>query len=160
MPEHEPHSVAGNCYRGGQARSRFDLIAGQAGPIWQKAKRWHIVLFMAITNVFDTKISPEGRVVIPAEVRRALSAKPGDRVRFLLDESGVRLVSAQLLADNLWANNRGDGSDDSALDMRTFRDNDAESSRSSLGHAPHDEDDDRTDEQVAAELIAVITSAT
>lgn len=54
---------------------------------------------------FDTKVTPEGRVLVPVDVRRFLGISAGDRVRFIVDGSGVRLVSARSLAEELWAAN-------------------------------------------------------
>ena len=34
----------------------------------------------------DTKVSPEGRVVIPIEIRRVLEVAGGGRVRFVLED--------------------------------------------------------------------------
>jgi AbrB family looped-hinge helix DNA binding protein len=40
-------------------------------------------------------IDNTGRVVIPAEYRRALGVKPGDQVIVILEEKSVRLITAQ-----------------------------------------------------------------
>jgi AbrB family looped-hinge helix DNA binding protein len=45
----------------------------------------------------DTKVSSEGRVVIPAAVRAALGVGPGDKVRFVVGGGEVKLVTAQSL---------------------------------------------------------------
>lgn len=70
---------------------------------------------------FDTKLSPEGRVVVPAAVRAALGVGPGDRVRFVLEGGEVRLVTAQALLSAVWANNHGGDAGDSVSDVRHLR---------------------------------------
>ncbi|HYU32245.1 MAG TPA: AbrB/MazE/SpoVT family DNA-binding domain-containing protein [Thermoanaerobaculia bacterium] len=39
-----------------------------------------------------TTLDEQGRLIIPAEVRRSLGLKPGDQVVLELDERGVRLL--------------------------------------------------------------------
>lgn len=63
---------------------------------------------------FDTKVTPEGRVLVPVDVRRFLGISAGDRVRFIVDGSGVRLVSARSLAEELWAANEDAAKGDAA----------------------------------------------
>ena len=63
---------------------------------------------------FDTKVTPEGRVLVPVDVRRFLEISAGDRVRFIVDGSGVRLVSARSLAEELWAANGAAANGDAA----------------------------------------------
>lgn len=38
-----------------------------------------------------SKISVKSQTVVPAEVRRHLRVKPGDRLRYVIDETGVRI---------------------------------------------------------------------
>ncbi|CAN2532366.1 hypothetical+protein [Methylocapsa aurea] len=38
-----------------------------------------------------SKISVKSQTVLPAEVRKRLDIKPGDRLRYVLDETGVRI---------------------------------------------------------------------
>lgn len=60
-------------------------------------------------QVLEGKLNAEGRVVVPAPIRRALGLHAGDRVQFVLDDAGlVRLVTARQLRDRLWANNPSD----------------------------------------------------
>jgi AbrB family looped-hinge helix DNA binding protein len=40
-----------------------------------------------------TRVSEDGRVVIPAEYRKALGLKPGDEVVLLLEEGGIRILT-------------------------------------------------------------------
>jgi AbrB family looped-hinge helix DNA binding protein len=41
----------------------------------------------------SSTITRKGQVTIPIEVRRLMGLKEGDRVSFLVDENGVRLVA-------------------------------------------------------------------
>ena len=43
-------------------------------------------------NELKTKISKDGRLVIPAEYRKALGLKPGDEVVMLLEEGELRVI--------------------------------------------------------------------
>src|SRR5674476_1457752 len=69
----------------------------------------------------DTKVSPEGRVVIPIEIRRALEVAGGGRVRFVLEHGEVSVVSSRTLAIGLWANNQAGDAGDSVADVRAAR---------------------------------------
>jgi AbrB family looped-hinge helix DNA binding protein len=69
----------------------------------------------------DKTLSPEGRVVVPAAVRAALGVGPGDRVRFVVENGEVRLVTAQSLMFAVWANNHGGDAGDSVKDVRQAR---------------------------------------
>lgn len=42
-----------------------------------------------------TKLGAGGRIVIPAGYRKALGVKPGDEVLLLLEEDGIRIVTAR-----------------------------------------------------------------
>ena len=42
------------------------------------------------------RLGPGGRIVVPAEYRRALHLKPGDDVLLLLDETGLHVLPAHL----------------------------------------------------------------
>lgn len=84
-----------------------------------------MMTYMAATLDIDTKLSSEGRVVIPAAVRRALGVGPGDRVRFVVEEDGeVKLVTAKSLLLDVWSNNHGAGAGDSVVDVRRSRQDD------------------------------------
>lgn len=65
-------------------------------------------------------------MVIPAVVRAALSLQSGDRVEFIVEDSGVRLVSARTAAMTVWANNNGGDAGDSTAKVRAARREDQE----------------------------------
>jgi AbrB family looped-hinge helix DNA binding protein len=87
------------------------------------------------STAYPSRLSAEGRVVIPVEVRRALNLHPGDRVRFVLTGDEVRVVTAQSTADFLWSLNDAGDTGDSAHDMRTWRDGDRSKAEASLDAA-------------------------
>ena len=109
---------------------------------------------MADSLTCDSRLSPEGRVVIPAPIRRALGLHPGDRVTFVLDADGVRLLSARALADLVWSNNPPPSVDDEAADdIRAGRGDDLAAADAWL-HAPAR--DARTEEQVTADVLEAL----
>lgn len=69
----------------------------------------------------DVRVSPEGRVVIPAAVRAALGIHPGDRIRLTVQEGEVHLVPARSLIHSVWANNTGGDAGDSVQEIRAAR---------------------------------------
>lgn len=92
---------------------------------WQTVTVCRMMTYMAATLDIDTKLSSEGRVVIPAAVRRALGVGPGDRVRFVVGQDGeVKLVTAKSLLFAVWANNHGGDGGDSVVDVRRSRQDD------------------------------------
>jgi AbrB family looped-hinge helix DNA binding protein len=76
---------------------------------------------MADTLDFDKALSAEGRVVVPAAVRAVLGIGPGDRVRFVVENGEVRLVTARSLMFAVWANNHGGDAGDSVKEVRRSR---------------------------------------
>ncbi len=46
-------------------------------------------------NELKTRIGEGGRIVIPAEYRRALGLKPGDEVILVLEDGDVRVMTPQ-----------------------------------------------------------------
>ena len=76
---------------------------------------------MAESLNIDTKVSAEGRVVIPSAIREILGVHAGDRVRFAVNEGEVRLVTATSLMFTVWANNHGGDAGDSVVDVRRAR---------------------------------------
>lgn len=105
---------------------------------------------------YDTKISPEGRMVIPAEVRKALGLIAGDRVRLVLDEGEVHLVSARTMAAGLWARNTAGDAGDSVVDVRTFRNGDRALSDARHSAQVQREPDPRSEEQIADDLMSAL----
>jgi AbrB family looped-hinge helix DNA binding protein len=45
------------------------------------------------TAAYETKVDPNGRIVLPAPVRRQLGVGPGDDVVLRLEHGGVRVTS-------------------------------------------------------------------
>ncbi|HET7326817.1 MAG TPA: AbrB/MazE/SpoVT family DNA-binding domain-containing protein [Nocardioidaceae bacterium] len=70
---------------------------------------------------FDTKVTREGRIFLPANARAALGIKPGDRVHLTVHQGEARLVTAQSLLHAVWANNHGGDAGDSTKDVRLSR---------------------------------------
>lgn len=60
-------------------------------------------------QTLPARIGPEGRVTIPAQLRRQMGLAPGDVVRFSYDAAAgdLRILSASQLVAQLWANNTG-----------------------------------------------------
>lgn len=58
---------------------------------------------MAEVAAFHTTVSSQGRVVLPAALRRALDLREGDTLNLSLDQDGVvRMATARQLANSLW----------------------------------------------------------
>lgn len=111
---------------------------------------------------WDTKVSPEGRVVIPIEVRRALEVAAGGRVRFVLEAGKVSVVSSRTLAVALWANNHGGEAGDSVTDVRAARGQDRDAEAQNQRRVASDvrssaKRDQRSDDEVAADLMAAMS---
>lgn len=71
---------------------------------------WHAGMVVGIMGPmvdvaeFHATLSSQGRLVLPAELRRALDLHAGDVLSLTLDQEGVvRLVTARQLANRLWA---------------------------------------------------------
>ncbi len=56
-----------------------------------------------MNQVYHVTLGAAGRVVIPAEIRRALSLKEGDEIVFEMDEGRVRLASQDALLKEVQA---------------------------------------------------------
>jgi AbrB family looped-hinge helix DNA binding protein len=41
---------------------------------------------------FRAKVTSKGQITVPVEIRRSLGVKPGDKIRFEQQESGIRVV--------------------------------------------------------------------
>jgi AbrB family looped-hinge helix DNA binding protein len=98
-------------------------------------------------------VNQQGRVVVPAEVRAALGIEPGDRVEFVVEDDGVKLVTAQMLATSVWANNHGGDAGDSTRDVRAAQTRDQEVAAAKHAQAnAADADKDLT----ASDLLAAL----
>jgi AbrB family looped-hinge helix DNA binding protein len=110
---------------------------------------------MAGTLDIETRLSREGRVVIPAAVRAALGLGPGDRVRFVVENGDVRLVTAKSLLLAVWANNHGGDAGDSVRDVRKLRHADRSRSRAKQDRtAALAQANDRSEDQIEESLLA------
>lgn len=106
---------------------------------------------------FDTRLSPEGRVVIPAAVRAALGVGPGDRVRFTVHAGVVQLMTAQSLLDVVWANNHGGDREDAVTGLRDARRHDQAKAAAKWERvAAAAAADDRSEEEVEAGLLTAL----
>lgn len=76
-----------------------------------------------VTELFRSKLSDSGRVVIPAELRRALKLLDGEEVVFLRDGDTVRLLSrhAAILAAQAIVNRMIPADADLQSDLRHLR---------------------------------------
>ena len=52
----------------------------------------------SVAYVNDAKVMPKGQVTIPIKIRKALGVESGDRVTFIVDENGVRVVNSAVYA--------------------------------------------------------------
>jgi AbrB family looped-hinge helix DNA binding protein len=109
----------------------------------------------------DTKVSAEGRVVIPSAVREVLGVQPGDRVRFVVQSGEVRLVTAQSLLFAVWANNHGGDAGDAVLDVRSARTADQQLVEGKWDRvAAQASADSRSEEEIEAGLLAQLGLST
>ena len=51
-----------------------------------------------IAYVNDAKVMPKGQVTIPKKIRDILGVTSGDRVTFIVDDNGVRVVNSAIYA--------------------------------------------------------------
>jgi AbrB family looped-hinge helix DNA binding protein len=51
----------------------------------------------------NVRVSPEGRVVIPAELRQQMEIKPGDVLVFMVEDGHLVLMTRQQVEESLWA---------------------------------------------------------
>ena len=126
-----------------------------AFPIDNVSRSSHIIPYMANETEYDTKLSAEGRVVIPAEVRRVLGVGPGGQVIFVVDGQKVHVVTPRLLIEQVWANNEGGDGGDSAADVRALRDQDSRAIDARWEQIEAEAQTDmRSDEDVIADLLS------
>src|SRR6266404_700668 len=99
--------------------------------------------------LIESRVNSQGRVVIPAEVRKRLGLHGEVTVQFMVGpDEGVRLVTPELLRCSMWANNHGGDGGDSSMDTRLMRDQDAES----LLRDDVVDDDSRSDDELFTDL--------
>lgn len=114
-----------------------------------------------MTKVLSAKTTPEGRVVVPAAVRKALDLPPGGQVAFLMDGDQVRMVTARQMAVAVWAGNTAGPESDPVEDVRAMREADAQAEadahdRIAADVAKVDGADERSEDELAADLLAFL----
>jgi AbrB family looped-hinge helix DNA binding protein len=73
----------------------------------------------------EARLTPEGRIVVPAAIRRHLGVEAGDRLLFVTDDEGrVQLTTARALIHAVWANNHGGDGGNAGEYVREARDAD------------------------------------
>lgn len=108
----------------------------------------------ALSSSFAT-VNAQGRIVVPAGVRQALGIASGDRVEFLVDETGVRLITPRMRAMTLWAKNHGGDAGDSTRAVRASRTDDQRAdSEAEQRVADRVAAEPRDHDEMAAELFA------
>jgi AbrB family looped-hinge helix DNA binding protein len=126
---------------------------------------WHMDTFvgrmssMVDIAEFHTTLSSQGRLVLPAELRRALDLHAGDVLSLTLDQEGVvRLMTARQLANQLWAA-YADAEEapvgTAAMQLREMRD--AEAAKLTTKHeriSARRAAAERTEDELEAELMA------
>lgn len=99
--------------------------------------------------LIESRVNSQGRVVIPAEVRKRLGIHGEGPVHFMVGpDDEVRLTTPEMLRFSMWANNHGGDGGDSSMDMRVVRDQDAES----LLRDDAVDEDPRSDDELFADL--------
>ena len=108
---------------------------------------------------FHTTVSSQGRVVLPAALRKALDLHEGDTLNLSLDQEGVvRMVTARQLANSLWevyagAEEAPAGS--AAAELREMRDADAGQASANYERiSARRAAIDRSEDDLTAELMA------
>ncbi|WP_461024804.1 AbrB/MazE/SpoVT family DNA-binding domain-containing protein [Thalassiella azotivora] len=102
-----------------------------------------------------SKLSTEGRVVVPAAVREALGVVAGDRVQFVVQDGEVKLVTAKSLLFAVWANNHGGDAGDSVGDVREHRVQDSALAEAKWERVAAEVDQDTRDEdEITRSLFA------
>ena len=111
-----------------------------------------------VPATFEGKLNPEGRVVVPAAIRRLLGVGSGDRLLFVSDAQGRELLtSAKELIHAVWANNHGGDGGDSGEDVRRMRDSDRQYELQQAQEiSKQDSLDERTDSEVGDALFAAL----
>ena len=116
---------------------------------------------MASKITGDSRLSPEGRVVVPSEVRRHLGLASGDRVRFVMFEDGrVELITPRMMVEALWANNHAGDDVDSGDVVRQMRDADQVAAALSESEQTADIADEADEPQRTAAVLAALGLST
>lgn len=103
--------------------------------------------------LIESRVNSQGRVVIPAEVRKLLGLEGEGTIQFMVGaDHSVRIVTPEMLRFSMWANNRGGDGGDSSVDVRMMRDLDAES----LSQDDVIDDDPRSDEELFSDLTKAL----
>ncbi|MDR1189215.1 MAG: AbrB/MazE/SpoVT family DNA-binding domain-containing protein [Bifidobacteriaceae bacterium] len=72
---------------------------------------------MSETVIYDTKLGPGGRAVIPAPLRKHLGLRIGDRLHFQVVGTDVRLATDDDLLKAVWEKNGGSGETATAQEL-------------------------------------------
>ncbi len=124
---------------------------------WRAYVIGHMVRCMTEVLCFDTKISAEGRIVIPAEVRAALNIKAGDRLHATVHEGEVRLVTVRSLLHGVWANNHGGDAGNAVQDVRRARQTDRARGVAKWDRVEHARiDETRSEEAIETDLMRAL----
>lgn len=59
---------------------------------------WEVLSLYGTAFTNDARVMAKGQVTIPKNVRAALGVETGDRVTFIVDETGVRVVNSAVYA--------------------------------------------------------------
>lgn len=60
-----------------------------------------ITVKVRIRAILSSTITAKGQTTIPAEIRKKLALKPGDRIRYLEEHGKVRIIAADRCARDL-----------------------------------------------------------
>jgi len=121
----------------------------------------HILETMASKITGDSRLSPEGRVVVPSEVRRHLGLACGDRVRFVMFEDGrVELITPRMMVEALWANNHAGDDVDSGEVIRRMRNADQVTAALAESEQTLDMADEADEPQRTAAVLAALGLST
>ena len=58
-----------------------------------------------------TKITAKGQITLPVAIRKSLGLKPGDKVGFIMDDGGIRVVNVAAMTFGVKAAHSGDMAD-------------------------------------------------
>lgn len=114
---------------------------------------------MVDVSEYHTTVSSQGRVVLPAGLRKALGLQAGDTLSLSLDQDGiVRMVTARQLANNLWAAYADADEAPAGTTAAQLRDlRDADLAQTEVKHgaiSARRAAVDRSEEELEAELLA------